>query len=136
VTDRRPRLAGIDERLHAVYGFGQHPELVGIDHAAGKKKRVEIVGTSFAKGNIDRQLVVPFSELLTAHAVPLGDTTRVFSSRLIESLARLGKLHLFKTIGDEDGNLHSLNTFMSHNLPPNIIQPPIKVSANFAMDFS
>jgi hypothetical protein len=107
VTDRRHRLAGIEERLHKLDRLRLHPELVGIDNSARQQQRVVIIRPRFVEGRVHREFLPPICEDPTADLFVPWRHDVCYSASLVERPPRFDHLDLLEAIFDQDRDLQS-----------------------------
>src|SRR5262245_36607570 len=107
VTDRRHRLAGVEEGFHKLDRLWLHPESVGIDDSARQQQRVVIVRPGFVEWRVYGELIPPFREDPTADLFVPGRYDVSFSASLVERPPRFDHLDLLEAVLNQDRDLQS-----------------------------
>src|SRR4051794_5607548 len=107
VADHGDGLARIEERADEIDRAEVGSQRIGVHHAAGQVKRVELVGVGMVQADVDVELLAPVGEVPRADARRLRrDDLRLGTVR-VELLARLGHLDLLEAVGDQDRDLQA-----------------------------
>ena len=69
MTDHRDGLAGGVDAAHKFLRLGLHPQMIGIESAAGQQHRVEIFGIGFVESEVHCDLLAFF---IVLHALDLA----------------------------------------------------------------
>ena len=108
MTDRADGLSRLKKGFDKRDCFGNDPQIVGVGDASRQQQGIIVGGRRARQRDIDRHFVSGRVMIKPLH-LPLDRRNNMGGrSRRIESLARLGQLHLLKSIGDQDRHLFSV----------------------------
>ena len=100
MADRGDRFLFFHEVRHKLDRFANHPQPVGICHAAGQQDRIKILRSHRAQSGLDLEFI---AFLIVAHPLDLAAFRRHqcrLCPRLVERFPRLCHFYLFEAIGN------------------------------------